>query len=160
MKESEEFYPRKVDIAGSKAHHALGAMSRILKKEEPNTQYLQNQEEMLRYHVSKSDYKRKQKMKKRARAHLRKSSHHLRGKKIRYSARKERAEKSLTDEYNKSLSCEQNSLQIMMTQGQSLEKEDQHGSNTSYSSRFVERDHSRKQMIYETDEFIDESFST
>ncbi|XP_070147336.1 A-kinase anchor protein 17B-like [Ovis canadensis] len=153
--ESEEFYPRKVNIAGSKAHHALGTMSRTLKKEEPNTQYLQNQEEMLRYHVSKSDYKRKRKMKKRARAHLRKSSHHLGGRKIRYSARKERAGKSLTDEYNKSLSCEQNSLQIIMTQGQSLEKEDQHGSNTSYSSRFVERDHSRKQKIYETDEFID-----
>ncbi|KAF4026704.1 hypothetical protein G4228_019388 [Cervus hanglu yarkandensis] len=154
-RESEEFYPRKANVAGSKAHHAPETVSGTLKKEEPNTQYLQNQEEMLRYHVSKSDYKRKRKMKKRARAHLRKSSHHLGGKKIRYSARKERAGKSLTDEYNNSLSCDQNSLQIIVTQSQYLEKEDQHGSNTSYSSRFVERDHSRKQKIYETDEFID-----
>ncbi|XP_061264480.1 A-kinase anchor protein 17B-like [Bos indicus] len=152
--ESEEFYPRKANIAGFKAHYALGTMSGTLKKEEPNTQYLQNQEETLKCPVSKSNYKRKRKMKKKARAHLRKSSHRLGGKKKRYSARKEKAGKSLTDEYNKSLSCEQNSLQIIMTQGQSLEK-DQHGSNTSYSSRFVERDHSRKQKIYETDEFID-----
>uniref|UniRef100_A0A4W2GA84 RRM domain-containing protein n=1 Tax=Bos indicus x Bos taurus TaxID=30522 RepID=A0A4W2GA84_BOBOX len=154
IKESEEFYPRKANIAGFKAHYALGTMSGTLKKEEPNTQYLQNQEETLKCPVSKSNYKRKRKMKKKARAHLRKSSHRLGGKKKRYSARKEKAGKSLTDEYNKSLSCEQNSLQIIMTQGQSLEK-DQHGSNTSYSSRFVERDHSRKQKIYETDEFID-----
>ncbi|XP_066879243.1 A-kinase anchor protein 17B-like isoform X1 [Kogia breviceps] len=152
---SIQFNPREVDVAGSKANRAPGTTLGALKKEELNTQYLQNQEEMPRYQVSKSDNKRKQKMKKRATAHLRKSSHHLGEKKLRYSARKERTGKLLTSEYNHSLLPDRNSLQIAMTEGQSLEKEDCHGSNKSCSSRLVERDHGRKQKIYETDEFID-----
>ncbi|XP_068389574.1 A-kinase anchor protein 17B-like [Eschrichtius robustus] len=152
---SGRFNPREVDVAGSKANLAPGTTLGALKKEELNTQYLQNQEEMPRYQVSKSDKKRKKKKKKkRARAHLRKSSRHLGGKKLRYSARKERSGKLLTSEYNHSLLPDRNSLQIAMIQGQSLEKEDYHGSNKSYSSRLVERDHGRKQKIYETDEFI------
>ncbi|XP_059943993.1 A-kinase anchor protein 17B-like [Mesoplodon densirostris] len=152
---SIQFNPREVDVAGSKAKRAPGTTLGALKKEELNTQYLQNQEEMPRYKVYKSDNKRKQKMKKRATDHLRKSSHHLEEKKLRYSARKERTGKLLTSEYNHSLLPDRNSLQIAMIQGQSLEKEDYHGSNKSYSSRLVEKDHGRKQKIYETDEFID-----
>ncbi|XP_057575333.1 A-kinase anchor protein 17B-like [Hippopotamus amphibius kiboko] len=152
---SIQFNPRKVDVAGSKANRAPGTTLGTLKKEELNTQYLQNQEEMPRYQVSKSDNKQKQKVKKKARAHLRKSSHHLGEKKLRYSARKERTGKLLTNEYSHSLLPDQNSLQIAMIQGQPLEKEDHHDSNKSCSSSLVERDHGRKQKIYETDEFID-----
>ncbi|XP_032330924.1 A-kinase anchor protein 17B isoform X1 [Camelus ferus] len=152
---SIQFNPQEVDVAVSKANRAPGTTSETLKKEELNTQYLQNQEEMPRYLAPKSDNKRKQKMKKQARAHLHKSSHHLGEKNLRDSARKERTGKLLTSEYNYSLVPEQNSLQIAMIQGQSLEKEDHHGSSKSYSSRLSERDHVRKQKIYETDEFID-----
>lgn len=127
----------------------------MLKQEELNTQYLQNQEEMPKYQVAKSDNKGKQKMKKRTRAHLRKSSHHLGRKKIRYSARKERTGKLLTEGYSHSLVSNQNSLQNVMIQDQSLEGEDQCSSNKSNASRLSEPGHGKKQKIYETDEFID-----
>ncbi|XP_032247326.1 A-kinase anchor protein 17B isoform X1 [Phoca vitulina] len=152
---STQFNPQGVDDASPKVNHAPGNTLETLKKEELNTQCLQNQEEMPKYQVAKSDNKRKQKMKKRTRAHLRKSSHHLGRKKIRYSARKERTGKLLTEEYNHSLVSDQNSLQNAMIQDQSLEKEDHCSSNKSDSSTLFEPDHGRKQKIYETDEFID-----
>ncbi|XP_025287066.1 A-kinase anchor protein 17B-like isoform X1 [Canis lupus baileyi] len=152
---STQFNPQRVDDASPKVNHAPENTLETLKKEELNTQYLQNQEEMPKYQVAKSDNKRKQKMKKRTRAHLRKSSHHLGRKKIRYSTRKERTGKLLTDGYNHSVVSDQNSLQNEMIQGQSSEKEDHHNSNKSDSSILSEADHGRKQKIYETDEFID-----
>ncbi|XP_004442315.2 PREDICTED: A-kinase anchor protein 17B-like [Ceratotherium simum simum] len=152
---STQFNPQEVDVAGPEASHAPRNTVGTLKKEELNAQYLQNQEEMPKYQVAKSDNKRKHKMKKRIRARLRKSSHHFGGKKIRYSARKERTGKLLIYEYNHSFVSDHNALQIAMIQGRSLEKEDRHSFNTSYSSRLSERDHGRKQKIYETDEFID-----
>ncbi|XP_032247327.1 A-kinase anchor protein 17B isoform X2 [Phoca vitulina] len=155
IKVSTQFNPQGVDDASPKVNHAPGNTLETLKKEELNTQCLQNQEEMPKYQVAKSDNKRKQKMKKRTRAHLRKSSHHLGRKKIRYSARKERTGKLLTEEYNHSLVSDQNSLQNAMIQDQSLEKEDHCSSNKSDSSTLFEPDHGRKQKIYETDEFID-----
>ncbi|XP_025708508.2 A-kinase anchor protein 17B-like isoform X2 [Callorhinus ursinus] len=152
---STQFNPQGVGDASPKVNHAPGSALETLKKEELNTQCLQNQEEMPKYQVAKSDNKRKQKMKKRTRAHLRKSSHHLGRKKIRYSARKERTGKLSTEEYNHSLVSDQNSLQNVMIRDQSLEKEDHCSSRKSDSSTLFEPDHGRKQKIYETDEFID-----
>ncbi|XP_045642745.1 A-kinase anchor protein 17B-like [Ursus americanus] len=150
-----QFNPQGVDDASPKVNQAPRNTLESLKKEELNTQYLQHQEGMPKYQVAKSDNKRKQKMKKRTRAHLRKSSHHLGRKKIRYSARKERTGKLLTEGYNHSLVSDQNSLLKAMIQDQSREKEDHSSSNKSNSSRLSEPDHGRKQKIYETDEFID-----
>uniref|UniRef100_A0A8C3VMP5 RRM domain-containing protein n=1 Tax=Catagonus wagneri TaxID=51154 RepID=A0A8C3VMP5_9CETA len=153
---SVRFNPQVVSVAASGgADRAAGSTAGGMKQAELNTQYLQNQEEVPGYQVSKSDTKRKQKMKKRGRAHLRNSSPHLGGKKLRYSARKERIGKLLTNDYNHSLVPDQNSSPIAMIQGSSLEKEDPHGSDKSCSSGLSERDHGRKQKIYETDEFID-----
>ncbi|KAM9577909.1 A-kinase anchor protein 17B-like isoform 2-T2 [Trichechus inunguis] len=154
---STQFNPQVVDVAGPEAENgcALGNTLETLEKEELNTQYLQNQDEMPKYQVAKLDSKRKQKMKKRTRTHLRKSSHRLGKKKLRYSTRKERARKLLTDRYNHSLISDQNSLQITTIEGQSSKKEDCHSSNKFRSSRLLERDCGRKQKIYETDEFID-----
>uniref|UniRef100_A0A4X1TD83 RRM domain-containing protein n=1 Tax=Sus scrofa TaxID=9823 RepID=A0A4X1TD83_PIG len=144
-----------VDIAGSGADRAAGTTSGGATKEELNTQYLQNQEEVPGYQVSKSDTKRRQKMKKRGRAHQRKSSPHHRGKKLRYSARKERPGKLLSNDHNHSLVPDPKASPIAMIQGPSLEKEDPHGSDKSCSPGLSERDRGRKQKIYETDEFID-----
>ncbi|XP_042638543.1 A-kinase anchor protein 17B-like [Orycteropus afer afer] len=154
---STQFNPQVVDIAGPEAEqdHAPENTLETLENEELNTQYLRNQEEMPKYQVAKSDNKRKQKMKKRTRTHLRKSSHHLGKKKLRYSARKERTRKLLTDGYNHSLISDQKSLQITTIQGQSFEKEDCHSPNEFCSSRLLERDCGRKQKIYETNEFVD-----
>lgn len=145
---STHFNPQEVDVA-------LGNTLETLKKEELNTQYLQHQEEMPNYQVANSDNKRTQKMKKSARAYLHKSSHHLGKTKKRHSTKKERTGNLLTDGYNRSLVSGQNSLQIIMTQGQLLKKDDHHNSDKSYSSRLADRDCGRKQKIYETDEFID-----
>ncbi|XP_032187067.1 A-kinase anchor protein 17B [Mustela erminea] len=152
---STQFNPQGVDDASPRVNQAPGNTLEMLKQEELNTQYLQNQEEMPKYQVAKSDNKGKQKMKKRTRAHLRKSSHHLGRKKIRYSARKERTGKLLTEGYGHSLVSDQNSLQNVMIQDQSLEGEDQCSSNKSNASRLSEPGHGKKQKIYETDEFID-----
>uniref|UniRef100_A0A8C5Z136 A-kinase anchor protein 17B-like n=1 Tax=Marmota marmota marmota TaxID=9994 RepID=A0A8C5Z136_MARMA len=149
---STQFNPQEVDITGPEAIYTPGNTLEILEEEEFNTQHLPNQEEMPKYQVAKSDNKQTQKIKKRNRARLRQFSHCLRGKKLRYSTRKERTAKLLTDGYR--LVSGQNSLKTTMIQGQSLEKEDHHSSNKSYSSRFSERDHGRKEKIYETDEFI------
>ncbi|XP_077002342.1 A-kinase anchor protein 17B-like [Tamandua tetradactyla] len=154
--ESTQFNPHMVDVAGPEEEkdHALENTLETLEKEELNTQYPQNQEEMPKFQVAKSDSKQKQKMKKRTGTHLRKSSHCLGRKKSKCSAGKERAGKLLSDTNNHSLVPDQNPLQITMIQGQSLEKEDYHSSDKSYS-RLLERDHGRRQKIYETDEFID-----
>ncbi|XP_023441612.2 A-kinase anchor protein 17B isoform X1 [Dasypus novemcinctus] len=152
--ESTQFNPQAVGVAGPEAgkDHAPGNTLETLEEEELNSQYLQNQEEMPKYQVAKSDNKRKQKMKKTGTL-LCKSSHCLGRKKSKCSARKERTGKLLSDRYNHSLVSDQNSFQITVIQGQSLEKEVYHSSNKSYSSRLLERGCGRKQ-IYETDEFI------
>ncbi|XP_045394684.1 A-kinase anchor protein 17B-like [Lemur catta] len=152
---SSQFNPQEVNVTGPKATHAPGNTLGTLEEDELNTQHLQNQEEMPKDQVAKSENKRKQKMKKRTGAHLHKSSHRLGKKKLRYSATKQRTGELLTDGYNHSSGFDQNSLQIAMIQGQSLEKEDHHSSNKSYSSTLPERDQERKHKIYETDEFID-----
>nr|XP_004672673.1 A-kinase anchor protein 17B-like isoform X2 [Jaculus jaculus]XP_044996903.1 A-kinase anchor protein 17B-like isoform X2 [Jaculus jaculus] len=136
---STQFNSQEVDVIDPEAYHISGTTLKTLEEEELNTLHLPNQEEMERSQVSKSDSKQKQKMKKR-RAHLQKSSH--------YSTRKERTEKLFTDGYNRNLVYNQNSVQITMTRGQSLEKDDDHSSNKSYRLR------GRKKKIYETDEFI------
>ncbi|XP_049727667.1 A-kinase anchor protein 17B-like isoform X1 [Elephas maximus indicus] len=154
---STQFNPQVVDVASPEAEkdRALGNTLETLEKEELNTQYLQNQEEMPKYQVAKSDNKRKQKMKKKTGTHLRKSSHRLGKKKLRYSTRKETTRKFLTERYSHSLIPDQNSLQITTIEAQSSEKEDCHSSDKFDSSRLLERDCGRKQKIYETDEFID-----
>ncbi|ELV10836.1 A-kinase anchor protein 17B [Tupaia chinensis] len=151
---STQFNPQEVDDTGPKGNHVPGKTFETLEEEELNIQHLPNQEEMPEYEVTKSDNKRKQKMKKRTRAHLHISSHHLGKKKLRYSPRKERTGTLLTDGYNYNLSSDQNSLQITTIQDQSLEK-DHYRSDKSCSSALSERDCDRKQKIYETDEFID-----
>uniref|UniRef100_A0A8D2D5M4 A-kinase anchor protein 17B n=1 Tax=Sciurus vulgaris TaxID=55149 RepID=A0A8D2D5M4_SCIVU len=149
---SAQFNPQDVNATGPEAIYTSGNTLEILEEEEFNTQHLPNQEEMPKYQVAKSDNKQTQKIKKRNRARLHQFSHCLRGKKLRYSTRKERTAESLNDGY--SFVSGQNSLKITMIQGQSLEKEDHHSSNKSYSSRFSERDHGKKEKIYDTDEFI------
>ncbi|XP_008569456.1 PREDICTED: A-kinase anchor protein 17B-like [Galeopterus variegatus] len=140
---SAQFNPQEVNgVISPKADYAP---LETLEEEELNTQHFQNQDEMPKYQVAKSDNKRKQKMKKRTRAHLHKSSHHLGKRKLRYSTRKERPGKLLTDGYNHSSIFDCNSLPITMVH---------HSSNESYSFRLSERDHGRKWKIYETDEFI------
>uniref|UniRef100_A0A671EVE6 RRM domain-containing protein n=1 Tax=Rhinolophus ferrumequinum TaxID=59479 RepID=A0A671EVE6_RHIFE len=142
------------NVAGPEANHDLGNTLETLKKKELNTQYLQNQEEMPKYRVVNSDNKQKQKMKKRSRAHLRKPPNYHQQKEKRYSARKEKTRKLLTDGYSHSFVSDQDSLLITLIQGQLLEKKDL-SSNKSYPSKLSDRDHCRKQKIYETDEFID-----
>lgn len=149
FKESTQFNPQEVEVAGCKGKYGLGNRSETLKKEELNIQYLQNQEEMPRYQVAN---KRKPKKKKRTQLH--KSSHYHWRKKIEYSVRKEKMGKLLTNEYNHSVS-DQNTLQISLIKDQPLEKEDHLNSNDYYHSQFSERDHDRKDEIYETYDFID-----
>ncbi|XP_008508987.1 A-kinase anchor protein 17B-like [Equus przewalskii] len=152
---STQFNPQEENIAGSEANHMLGNTMKTLKKEGSNARYLQNQEKMPKYQVAKSGSKRKQKMKKRARARLRKSSYYLGERKIRCSARKARTRKLLTFEYNHGFVSDEDTLQITLIRDQSLEKEDHHSFDKSCSSRLSEREHGRKQKIYETDEFTD-----
>ncbi|KAM5221497.1 LOW QUALITY PROTEIN: A-kinase anchor protein 17B-like [Ctenodactylus gundi] len=142
-----------VDVTGPKTNQTPGNTLET-RRGELNVRHLRNQEEMPKHRVAKSNRKRKHKMKKRTRTHSHKSSYYLEGKKLRYSRRKERSEKLLTDGYNYSLASDQNSLQIT-TQGQSLERKDHYSKpHKASSSRLAERYHSRKQKIYETDEFI------
>lgn len=155
MKESIQSDLQELAVAGPEANRGLGNTLEILKKEELNTQYLQNQEEIPKYQVVNSDNKRKQRMKKRTRAHLGNSSYYHQKKQKRYSARNEINEKLLTDGYNHSFLSDKDSLQITLIQSQFLEKEDHFTYNKSSSSRLSERGHGRKQKIYETDEFID-----
>ncbi|XP_069923201.1 A-kinase anchor protein 17B isoform X2 [Oryctolagus cuniculus] len=150
---STQFNSQEVNITGPEANH--GNTLEILKEEESDTQHLQNQEEIPRYQVARSDSKSKQKVKKRTRTHLYKSSHSFEKQTLRYSTRKERHGKLLMDGCHYNLFPDQNSWQVTMIQGQSLEEDDHHSSTKSYSSRLFERDGSRKQKIYETDEFID-----
>lgn len=51
LKESTQFNPQEVDVAGSEANHGLGITLETLKKEKINTQYLQNQEKVPRYRL-------------------------------------------------------------------------------------------------------------
>ncbi|KFO19701.1 A-kinase anchor protein 17B isoform X2 [Fukomys damarensis] len=155
---STQFCLEEVDITGPEASHTPGNTLETREEEELNAQHLPNQEEMPEYQVAKADNKQKRKMRKRTRNRLHKSSHCLGGKKLRYSSRKERTRKLLTDKHNYSLVSDPNSLQITMIQGQSLENEEHHSAHSAHkscSSRLSERDHGRKQKIYETDEFID-----
>ncbi|XP_073919960.1 A-kinase anchor protein 17B isoform X2 [Castor canadensis] len=151
---STQLNSREVNIIDHEANYTPRTTLKTMEEEELNTQLLPNQEDMPKYQVAKSDNKQKQKKKKRSRAHLHKSSHFSRGKKIRYSSRKEKTGKLLTDEYNYHLVSDQNSLHVTMIQDQSLEKEEHHSSSKSYSSILSEIDYGRKQKIYETDEFI------
>ncbi|XP_004872211.1 A-kinase anchor protein 17B isoform X1 [Heterocephalus glaber] len=152
---STTFCLQEVDDTGPEASHTPGNTLETWKEEELNAQHLPNQEEMPEYQVAKSDNKQKRKMRKSTRSRLHKSSHCLGGKKLRYSTGKERTRKLLTDRHNYSLVSDQDSLQMTMIEGQSLENEDHHSSHKPCSSRLSERDHGRKQKIYETDEFID-----
>ncbi|XP_053525749.1 A-kinase anchor protein 17B-like [Artibeus jamaicensis] len=147
--ESTQFNPQEVEVAGHKAKYRLRNTLETLKKKELNTQYLQNQEEMPRYQVSNT---RKPKKKKRTQLH--KSSHYHWRKKREYSVRKEKTGKLLTNEYSDSVS-DQNTLQASLIKDQPLEKEDHLNSNEYYPSKFSERDHDRKDKIYETYDFID-----
>ncbi|XP_077609204.1 A-kinase anchor protein 17B-like [Crocuta crocuta] len=153
--ESTQFNPQGVDDPSPRVNRTPGSTLETLKEEELNSQYLQNQEEMSKHQVAKSHHKRKQKMKKRSRSHLHKSSHHLRRKKIRSSARKKRARKALGNGYDDILVSDQNSFRNATMQGRRLEKEDCHSSHKSNSSRLSERRQGRKQKICETDEFVD-----
>ncbi|XP_045056942.2 A-kinase anchor protein 17B isoform X3 [Desmodus rotundus] len=147
--ESTQFNPQEVEVADCKAKYGLGNTLETLKKEELNTQYLENQEEMPRYQVAN-----KQKPKKGKRTQLHKSSHYHWRKKREYSVRREKTGKLLTNEYNHSVS-DQSTLQISLIKDQPLEKEDHLYSNEYYPSKFSERDHGRKDKIYETYDFID-----
>lgn len=137
------------------AHHTPGTTLKSPEEEELNTQHLLDWKEMPRYQISKSDGKQKQKVKKRTKAQLRKSSHSPGVKQIRYSDRKEETGKMLPDGCDYSLVSDQDSLQSTMIPDQSHEKEDQCSANESHSSRQVVINRGRKQKIYETDEFID-----
>ncbi|XP_005410504.1 PREDICTED: A-kinase anchor protein 17B-like [Chinchilla lanigera] len=151
---STQFCLQEMDVTGSEAIHTPENTLKTWKEEELSAQHLPNQEETPEYQFSKSDNKQKRKVRKRTKDHLHKSSHCLGGKKLRYSIRKERTGK-LMDRHNYTSISDQNSLQITMIQGQSLKKEEHSSSPKSSSSRSSERDHDRKQKIYETDEFID-----
>ncbi|XP_011378526.1 A-kinase anchor protein 17B [Pteropus vampyrus] len=153
--ESMQFDLQEVAVAGPEANCGLRNTLEILKKEELNTQYLQNQEKIPKYQVVNSDNNQKQEMKKRSRAHLGNSSYYHQKKQKRYSTRNEINEKLLTSGYNHNFLSDKESLQITLIQGQFLEKEDHLTYNKSNSSRLSERDRGRKQKIYETDEFID-----
>ncbi|KAM6143757.1 A-kinase anchor protein 17B-like [Erethizon dorsatum] len=152
---STQFCLQEIDITGPEANHTPGNTVKTWKEEELNARHLPNKEEMPEYQVAKSENKQKRKARKRTRDHLHKSSHCLRGKKLRYLTRKERTGKLLMDRHSYSLVSDQNSLQITVIQGQYLKKEEHPSSPKSSSSRLSERDHDRKQKIYETDEFID-----
>ncbi|XP_029786459.1 A-kinase anchor protein 17B [Suricata suricatta] len=137
---------------------SLGSALETLKKEVLNSRYLQNWEEVPKYHVAKSHHKRKRKMKKRSRSYFYKSSQHHKRTTIRYSSRKERAGKALADEHDSSVS-DQNSWQNARIQGQPLENEDWYSFHESNFFRLSEQWQGRKQKIYETDEFIDYMFN-
>ncbi|XP_053437118.1 A-kinase anchor protein 17B-like isoform X2 [Nycticebus coucang] len=147
--------PQEGDVTGANVNHDPGNTSETLEEGELSPQHLQSPEEMPKHQDAKSGNKRKHKMKKRMRSRLHKSPHHLRKKKLRYSTRKERTGKLLTDGYNHGLAFDQNSSESAMIQGQSLEKDDHYISNKSYYSTLPEREGGRKHKIYETDEFID-----
>lgn len=152
---SSQCNPQEVGTMESDAHHTPGTAVKSPKEEESNTQHLLDQKEMPRHQIPKSDSKQKQKVKKRTKTQLQKSSHSPGAKQVRYSARKEETGKGLTDGCDYSLVSGQDSLQSTVTPDQSLEKEDQCNANESHSSRQVVINRGRKQKIYETDEFID-----
>ncbi|XP_028628985.1 A-kinase anchor protein 17B [Grammomys surdaster] len=152
---STQCNPQEVDAMKPEAHETPGTSLKSPEEEELNTQHLLGWEEMSSYQVSKSDSKQKQKVKKRTKAQLQKSSHPPGVKQIRHSARKEETGKVLTDGCDYSLVSDQNSLQSTKIPDQSLEKEDHDSSNESHSSRQAVINRGRKQKIYETDEFID-----
>lgn len=155
MKASTQFKPQEVDAAGPEANHGLENTLETLKKKELNTQDLQNQEEMPKCQVIDSDNKQKQKVKKGTRPHSHKSPHQHQKKQKTYSDRKEKTGKLLTGGYSQSFVSHQDFLQVTLIQGQLHKEEDYLSSDKSYSSRLSERDHGKKQKIYETDEFID-----
>ncbi|XP_026645944.1 A-kinase anchor protein 17B isoform X2 [Microtus ochrogaster] len=145
---STQCNPQEVDVPRPEVQHAPGTALKPPEEEELSTL----QEEMPSSQVPKSDNKQKQKVKKRTKAQLQKSSHSPGVKQVRDSTRKEEARKVLPDEYDYSLVSDQNSLQSTANPDQSL---DYRSSNESYSSRQAVINHGRKQKIYETDEFID-----
>ncbi|XP_048191280.1 A-kinase anchor protein 17B-like [Perognathus longimembris pacificus] len=151
---STQFNPREVDITDQEMNYIPSTTLSTVEEGKLNTQHLLNQEEMPEYQVTKSDNKGKQTKKKRARAYLHKSSNCPRGKKLSSSSGKGRS-KLLTVGYNYSFISDQNSLQITMSQGQSLENKGCHKSTESCSSTLSELNRGRKPKIYETDEFID-----
>ncbi|XP_006893881.1 PREDICTED: A-kinase anchor protein 17B-like [Elephantulus edwardii] len=151
---STRFNPQVVDPEPDE-DPALEETLETLVREEVNTQYLQTPEKMPKYPIAKLDNKRKQKMKRRTRTHSRKSSRHLRKKKLRCSTRKERPAQLLTGRYNHSFISDQNLSQIPTIHAQSWEREDGNRPNRFYASREPEGDCSRRQKIYETDKFID-----
>lgn len=139
-------------LTGPEANH--GNTLAILENKESNTQHLPSREAKPGYQVAKSASKSKQKMKTRTGTHLRKSSHHFDKKTVQHSIGSERPAELLMEGCNHNLFSDQNSWQGSMIQGQSLEEENHHSSGKSCSSRLSERDGSRQQKIYETDEFI------
>ncbi|XP_070944625.1 A-kinase anchor protein 17B-like [Macaca nemestrina] len=156
---STQFNPQEVDIIGTKANASRGNTLKTLEEEELNTLHLQNQEEISKYQVAKSDNKQKQKMEKITRDHLQKSSHCLGEENLRYSPRKQRTGILLGDEeYEYGLFFEHNSLEITIIKGQSLENEDHHGSSES-CSKLSGGGQGRKPKIHETDAFFDYLFN-
>lgn len=105
--------------------------------------------------IVNTDNKQTQKMKTGTRAHLCKPPNYHQKIQKRYSAGKEKTRKLLTGGYSHSFISDQETLQITLIQCQLLEKEDHLSSNKCNPSRLSERDHGRKQKIYETYEFID-----
>ncbi|KAM4819295.1 A-kinase anchor protein 17A [Thomomys bottae] len=150
---STQFNPQEIDVTHPEMTSIPTTTLSTMEVEELNTQHLVNQEAMPEYPITKSDNKGKQSKKKSSRAFLQKSSHCPRRKKLSSSSEKERR-KLLTVGYNYSFISDQNSVQITVIQGQSLEKEGYQKSNKSYGSMQSEIVHGRKQKIYETDQFI------
>ncbi|XP_008842194.1 A-kinase anchor protein 17B isoform X2 [Nannospalax galili] len=148
---STQCNPQEADITNLEAP---GTTLKCLEEEELSTQHLLHQEEMPRHQGSKSGSKQKQKMKKRTRAQLQKSSHCLGEREVRYSTRKEKNRKLPTDGCNYSPDSDENTLQITVLRGQSLEKEGHQSSNEPYSSLQPMMHLGKKPKIYETDEFI------
>ncbi|KAG8510631.1 A-kinase anchor protein 17B [Galemys pyrenaicus] len=148
---SSPFSSRDIDTA---AQTVLGDMLQRPRKD-LNTMYLQNCGERPEYLVAQPDNEQNQSLKKRAGAYLLKPSHFLGEKRIKSSARNEGIGKLFSDDYDDDLPSDQTSLKITIIKGPPLEKEDYHSSGQPYSCRLSERAHSRRQKIYETDEFTD-----
>ncbi|XP_066213492.1 A-kinase anchor protein 17B-like [Saccopteryx leptura] len=143
--------PKETGAAGPEANQSLGNRVQTPKKEQLNTQYLQNREKMPGYQSYNSGRKRKQKG---GRIQLCKLSRRRRRRRRRRLGRKRRTRKLLTNGFSHNFFCN-NTLQITLIQDQPLEKEDHLSYNISYPYRSFETVPGRKKKIYETCECID-----
>ncbi|KAM8752399.1 LOW QUALITY PROTEIN: A-kinase anchor protein 17B-like [Rhynchonycteris naso] len=143
--------PQEIDAAGPEANRSLGNQVHTLKKEELNTQCLQNWEKMPSYQAYNSGNRQKQKV---GKTQLHKLSRRRRRKRRRRLLRKKRARKLLTNGFNDDF-FSNNTLQITLIRDQPLEQEDHLSYNKFCPSRLHERDRGRKKKIYETCDCID-----